>query len=152
MSTRWYPLYLRGNPQLRIYLPNFWMKLIKPEYPNAKNVVEFHCSMEMTRYDVRNYLEKIYKVPVIKVHTRIAMGKFRKNGLGTIIKDDDMKIAYVYLPRYEKFVFPDLFDKDEKGKEKEKEREVVDEAELAFQQRVAEVNKTRPGHPPWFIN
>jgi large subunit ribosomal protein L23 len=29
MSTRWYPIYQRGNPQLRIFLPNFWMKLVK---------------------------------------------------------------------------------------------------------------------------
>ena len=30
MSTRWYPIYQRGNPQLRVFLPNFWMKLVKP--------------------------------------------------------------------------------------------------------------------------
>jgi hypothetical protein len=29
MSTRWYPIYQRGNPQLRVFLPNFWMKLVK---------------------------------------------------------------------------------------------------------------------------
>ena len=30
MSSRWYPIYQRGNPQLRVFLPNFWMKLVKP--------------------------------------------------------------------------------------------------------------------------
>lgn len=53
--------------------------------------------MQMTRYDIKNYLEKIYKVPVIKVDTRIALGKTKKNGLGQIVKEDDIKIAYVRL-------------------------------------------------------
>ena len=47
MSTRWYPIYQKGNPQvfcstvqllflfilqLRVFLPNFWMKMVKPNY------------------------------------------------------------------------------------------------------------------------
>ena len=31
MSSRWYPIYQRGNPQLRVFLPNFWMKMVKKE-------------------------------------------------------------------------------------------------------------------------
>ncbi len=27
-----YPLYRKGNPQLRVYLPNLWMKLVNPEH------------------------------------------------------------------------------------------------------------------------
>ena len=60
-----YPLYRRGNPQLRIYLPNFWMKLLNPEksYVRAPpNCVTFEVSPAMTKLDVKNYLEKIYKV------------------------------------------------------------------------------------------
>ena len=93
-----YPLYQRGNPQLRVYLPNFWMKLVKPEFRLKKNVVHFHCSMEMTRHDIKNYLEKIYNVPVVKVDTRIALGKTRRV-TGYIVKDDDIKMAYVHLVR-----------------------------------------------------
>lgn len=80
-----------------MFLPNFWLKLIKPEQENRKNVVTFECSMEMTRIDVKNYLEKIYKVPVIKVDTRIALGKTRKNEFGTVVKNDDIKYAFVHL-------------------------------------------------------
>jgi len=29
----------------------------------------------MTKYDIRNYLEKIYKIPVVDVRTVIAMGR-----------------------------------------------------------------------------
>ena len=56
MSSRWYPIYSRGNPQLRIFLPNFWMKIVKNK--NAKvppNIVSFEVSPEMTRIDVKNY-------------------------------------------------------------------------------------------------
>lgn len=54
--------------------------------------------MEMTKHDIKNYLEKIYDVPVVDVKTRIATGKFRKDiGKGYIVKDDDIKFAYVTL-------------------------------------------------------
>lgn len=100
MSTRLYPLYQKGNPQLRVFLPNFWMKLIRPTHNQPENVVQFKCSMEMTKFDVQNYLEKIYKVPVIEVRTRVDMGKtFKEPGRGYVIKRDDSKIAYVTLVR-----------------------------------------------------
>lgn len=47
MSTRWYPIYQRGNPQLRVFLPNFWMKIIKPKNAQPPNTVVFETSMEM---------------------------------------------------------------------------------------------------------
>lgn len=98
MSTRWYPLYQRGNPQLRIFLPDFWMKLVRPEQNQPKNVVLFHCSMEMTRHDVKNYLRDIYKVPVVEVRTRIELGEFKQNFYKKYIqKKDDIKYAYVTL-------------------------------------------------------
>lgn len=57
--------------------------------------------MEMTKMDIKNYLEKIYNVPAVHVRTRIALGKFRKEpGKGYVIKDDDRKYAYVTLVSY----------------------------------------------------
>lgn len=98
MSTRWYPLYQRGNPQLRVFLPNFWMKIIRPTEPQPKNVVTFSVSMEMTKYDVKNYLEKIYKIPVMDVRTRIALGETKRDtNYGYVTKKDDVKIAYVTM-------------------------------------------------------
>jgi large subunit ribosomal protein L23 len=47
MSSRWYPLYQRGNPQLRIFLPNFWMKIVKANNKQPENVVCFEVSMQM---------------------------------------------------------------------------------------------------------
>lgn len=93
-----YPLYQRGNPQLRVFLPNFWMKIVRPSIKQKPNIVQFECSMEMTKIDVKNYLEKIYNVPVVDIRTRIALGRFRKEPTkGYVIKDDDQKFAYVTL-------------------------------------------------------
>ena len=105
MSSRWYPIYQRGNPQLRVFLPNFWMKIVGPEaiygtkhVPIPKNKVHFIVSQEMTKTDVKNYLEKIYKVPVAEVRTLNKMGKTRRNAIADyIVKDDDFKVAFVTL-------------------------------------------------------
>lgn len=67
-------------------------------HKQPENVVQLHCSMEMTRLDVSNYLEKIYNVSPIHVRIRIGLGKTRMcPKQRCVIKDDDMKIAYVVL-------------------------------------------------------
>lgn len=81
-----------------MFLPNFWLKLVKPTHEQPPNVVQFACSMEMTSHDIKNYLEKIYKIDVVQVNTRIALGKTRADpGKAYIVKDDDIKYAYVTL-------------------------------------------------------
>ncbi|CAD7081373.1 unnamed protein product [Hermetia illucens] len=149
MSTRWYPIYQRGNPQLRVFLPNFWLKLIRPAHDQPPNIVQFHCSMEMTRHDVKNYLEKIYNVPVVNVRTRIALGKTRREPLkGFVLKEDDMKLAYVTLPKEEKFEFPDIFEKQDLAKQ-ESDNKALEDTKQGFK-KYLERNKFRPGLPGWF--
>ncbi|KAG0719962.1 39S ribosomal protein L23, mitochondrial [Chionoecetes opilio] len=98
MSSRLYPLYQRGNPQLRVFLPNFVMKLVKPRDPQPANVVQFQVSVEMTKFDIKNYLEKIYNIPVENIVTHVRMGKFSRSKIGKyVIKDDDYKVVYVTL-------------------------------------------------------
>lgn len=116
MSTRWYtkikrrnilviyvhfcryPIFQKGGPQLRVYLPNFWMILVKPTEKQPHNVVQFSCSMEMTKYDIKNYLSKIYNIKCVDVRTRICMPPTRQDNVkGYVIKDDDIKYAYVTL-------------------------------------------------------
>ena len=54
--------------------------------------------MQMTKHDIRNYLEKIYKLDVIDVRTRIAPGKTKRDiVVGYVTKQDDEKLAYVTL-------------------------------------------------------
>lgn len=78
------------------------MKLIPFTTKYPPNMVQFHCSMEMTKHDIKNYLEKIYNVKVVHVRTRIAAGQTKKDNrqCGAVIKLDDRKIAYVTLVRF----------------------------------------------------
>ncbi|XP_066257555.1 large ribosomal subunit protein uL23m [Euwallacea similis] len=148
MSTRWYPIYQKGGPQLRVFLPNFWMKLVRPVLEQPPNVVQFACSMEMTRFDMKNYLEKIYNVKPVHIRTRIALGKTRKDpGKGYIIKDDDVKYAYVTLHKGEVFEFPDVCQSQKKDLDDyEKSLEQAKEGFNDYLDR----NKQRPGMPGWF--
>jgi large subunit ribosomal protein L23 len=57
-----------------VFLPNFWLKLVRPKHKLPPNVVQFIVSIQMTKHDIRNYLEKIYKIPVVDVRTVVAMG------------------------------------------------------------------------------
>ncbi|GAB6029769.1 hypothetical protein CHUAL_005482 [Chamberlinius hualienensis] len=150
MSSRYYPIFIKGNPQLRIFLPNFWMKIAKPKNLNVPaNTVPFIISMEMTKLDVRNYLEKIYKIPVVDVRTVVYQGKFkREESRGYIIKDEDQKWAFVKLPADAKFIFPDLFPNSAKERD-EKDLKMEMESHNHFQKKI-DKNADLPGVPMWF--
>ncbi|KAI8752832.1 39S ribosomal protein L23, mitochondrial [Biomphalaria glabrata] len=66
-----YPIFWKGDPQIRVFLPQFWMRLIKPDYDIPSNQVHFEVHIQMSDLDIKNYLEKIYKVPVLSVQTEI---------------------------------------------------------------------------------
>lgn len=51
------------------------MKLVRPTEKQPKNVVQFKVPTGMTNYDIKNYLEKIYKLKIIKVESDIENGK-----------------------------------------------------------------------------
>lgn len=55
------------------------MKLVRPDYKQPPNIVKFIVSNEMTNHDIRNYLEKIYKVKVADVRSNIATGLYVNN-------------------------------------------------------------------------
>ena len=76
LMTIRYPTLAKGSPQLRIFLPDFWMKLVKPDksHPLLPNQVHFIVSPQMTKLDVKQYLEKIYNIPVIHVNIHNRMG------------------------------------------------------------------------------
>uniref|UniRef100_A0A8C5YVH1 Large ribosomal subunit protein uL23m n=1 Tax=Marmota marmota marmota TaxID=9994 RepID=A0A8C5YVH1_MARMA len=72
--------------------------------------------MEMTRVDLRNYLERIYNVPVAAVRTRVQHGSNRKRDHRNVrIKKPDYKVAYVQLAHGQTFTFPDLFPEREQS-------------------------------------
>uniref|UniRef100_A0A4W2IDY8 Large ribosomal subunit protein uL23m n=1 Tax=Bos indicus x Bos taurus TaxID=30522 RepID=A0A4W2IDY8_BOBOX len=52
----------------------------------------------MTRVDLRNYLERVYNVPVAAVRTRVQHGSNRRRDHRNVrIKQPDYKVAYVQL-------------------------------------------------------
>ncbi|XP_067396697.1 large ribosomal subunit protein uL23m isoform X1 [Emydura macquarii macquarii] len=113
-----YPIYQLGNPQLRIFRPNFFMTLVRPGVPQPEDTVQFRISMQMTRVDVKNYLEKIYNVPVSVVRTRIQYGANNKrNHKNQKVKIPDYKVAYVQLGQGQTFQFPNLFPEKEETPE-----------------------------------
>ncbi len=150
MSSRFYPVYQVGNPQLRVFLPNFWMKLVKPTDVQPPNVVQFKTPLAMTDHDIKSYLEKIYGLTVIHVSSKMEDGRIKpayKHGF--LVKEDDFRRAFVTLPRGTKFTFPDLLCEEIKTKS-EKEREDYKKAlELSFKNFIKE-NKDRPHLPCWY--
>ncbi|KAJ8944872.1 hypothetical protein NQ314_009362 [Rhamnusium bicolor] len=77
------------------------------------------------------------------------MPRTRKDpGKGYVIKDDDVKYAYITLPKNESFVFPDLFEKDEQEEDQD-HRKALKEAKKGFENYIQK-NKHRPNMPGWF--
>lgn len=125
--------------------------------------------MEMTKHDVKNYLEKVYNVPVVEVRTRIGMGRTKRDmKVGYVTKEEDDKFAYVTLvcfswnvpnkasvkciynfqPKEHKFVFPELFPAEAK-QQQEDDSKSLDQSKELFK-KYQERNKDRPGTPGWF--
>ncbi|XP_048663833.1 39S ribosomal protein L23, mitochondrial isoform X1 [Marmota marmota marmota] len=111
-----YPLYQLGGPQLRVFRTNFFIQLVRPGTVQPEDTVQFRIPMEMTRVDLRNYLERIYNVPVAAVRTRVQHGSNRKRDHRNVrIKKPDYKVAYVQLAHGQTFTFPDLFPEREQS-------------------------------------
>jgi ribosomal protein L23 len=77
MCTRIPRLWQPGDPQTRVYLTDFWLHLI--QIPNVgrealpSNAALFEVHPSMSRLDVRQYLEKIYRLPVRDVRIRVCL-------------------------------------------------------------------------------
>jgi large subunit ribosomal protein L23 len=100
---------------------------------------------------VKNYLEKIYQLPVVSVRTRIAMGKTKKEQRsGYIIKEEDTKVSYVTFPKEVKFTFPDLFPETAESKENRRDdSKALDQAKENYQ-KFLERNAKRRSIPGWY--
>lgn len=117
------PLWYPGNPRNRLFLPLYWLKLVQHDKPMPKDFVKFECHWQMNSSDIKSYLEKLYKVPVLDVRVEIIRGEYMKHPKmpGALSPPlDDRKFAYVQLKDQE-FEYPDIFaEKDPKKEEKEK--------------------------------
>merc|ERR1712142_542688 len=109
--------------------PNFWMKVTRNEnyVRTPPNVVHFKVSPEMTRLDIKNYLEKIYKLPVVNVQTKTNSGFTRmklptQDDTAGLYKEDDIKLARVTFPADFVFEMPDVTKNPKKGGESQEAR------------------------------
>lgn len=145
MSSRFYPRFVKGNPQLRIFLPDWKMVMIKLKEKAPQNIVTFKIDPRMTNWDIKNYLEKIYKVQVGHVQSFIVPGEIKRTREG-LKKDEDYRIANVTLAIGQKFVWPDLYPEEKINEELAEQRKLV-----------KELNKKREAPPQskdipnWFL-
>uniref|UniRef100_A0A3B3W1Z6 Large ribosomal subunit protein uL23m n=1 Tax=Poecilia latipinna TaxID=48699 RepID=A0A3B3W1Z6_9TELE len=145
-----YPLYQLGNPQLRIFRPSWFLTLVRPGKEQPPDTVQFRIPMDMTKYDVKNYLEKIYNVPVGVVRTRIQFGSNKKrNHLNQRVKKPDYKVAYVQLAQSQTFTFPDIFPEKDRTL-KEGSMEEMQEKFMEDEKQRQKSDPRRGGVTEWF--
>ncbi|KAL3881746.1 hypothetical protein ACJMK2_028141 [Sinanodonta woodiana] len=143
-----YPVYVQGNPQNRIFLPMFWMKMVKLELNSPPDFVEFIVHPQMSKLDVKQYLEKIYKIQVLNVRTSLRQGKdvLHPSEGYIITREDDYKVAFVQLGDGRTFEFPNIFiDKSPD----EKDMELMQKMEVRGKKKY-EKQYDRASLPPWF--
>ncbi|XP_006051535.1 39S ribosomal protein L23, mitochondrial isoform X2 [Bubalus bubalis] len=149
-SPELYPLYQLGNPQLRVFRTNFFIQLVRPGTAQPEDTVQFRIPMEMTRVDLRNYLERIYNVPVAAVRTRVQHGSNRRRDHRNVrIKQPDYKVAYVQLAHGQTFTFPDLFPKGKQPGGSSADEDLRDQV-LEEQRQRQSPDPRRGGVPSWF--
>ncbi|KJH41331.1 UDP-glucose:Glycoprotein Glucosyltransferase [Dictyocaulus viviparus] len=133
MSTRRLRIWQPGNPQNFIFLPDFWLAVVDGHNVGRnklpKNCVKFEVDPRMTKHDIKEYLRRIYNLPVRNVRTEVKMGdiswstpadfQYRK----AMWKDNDKKFAYVYMSKDFEFTYPSIFRQDVETEELEKFKE-----------------------------
>ncbi|XP_033717337.1 large ribosomal subunit protein uL23m [Delphinus delphis] len=145
-----YPLYQLGNPQLRVFRTNFFIQLVRPGMAQPEDTVQFRIPMEMTRVDLRNYLERIYHVPVAAVRTRVQHGSNRRRDYRNVrIKKPDYKVAHVQLAHGQTFTFPDLFPEKKRAEGSSVTEDLQDQV-LEDQRRRQSCDPRLGGVPGWF--
>ncbi|XP_061263402.1 large ribosomal subunit protein uL23m isoform X1 [Bos javanicus] len=108
------------------------------------------ASAGMTRVDLRNYLERVYNVPVAAVRTRVQHGSNRRRDHRNVrIKQPDYKVAYVQLAHGQTFTFPDLFPKGKRPGGSSADEDLRDQV-LEEQQQRQSPDPRRGGVPSWF--
>merc|ERR1712018_220379 len=126
------------------------MRLIKPERDVPKTEVHFETHPQMSQFDIKNYLEKIYKVPVLHLSTEVIPGEgvkslYNKNNVA--YREPDKQMAYVTLAQGHEFQFPDIFG--EKGLSTEKDLKDLKQSKQERQAK-AQAGWERQAVPPWF--
>merc|ERR1712004_53490 len=115
------PLYFYGNPQWRVFLPKHKITLLNPAHFDQpklpRNYVFFEVEMNMTEWELMDYLKNLYKIPVADISMKVSpplIGKDHRDL--TYIKKPECRIARVLLEHGYYFEFPKIFEKQEPEK------------------------------------
>lgn len=143
-----YPLQWKGDPQLRVFLPLFWMKMVKPVYPRPNDTAVFECHPQMSKMDIKQYMEKIYGVGVLGIRVGLIKAPIEKHPLWgyEYPRGPEIKRAYVQL-RDTEFEFPDIFSENKSPEEKQ-----IDDFKKLTAETIKEKNKALEKSliPTWF--
>jgi large subunit ribosomal protein L23 len=117
------PLWNPGNTRHRIFLPLYWIKLVKNDTRSPPEFVKFECHWQMSSSDVKQYLDKLYNIQISDIRMEIQGGKYESHPKTPKMLSPpthDRKFAYVQL-KSGSFEFPEIVsDTMEKAFEKEK--------------------------------
>lgn len=105
----------------------------------------------MTDYDVKNYLDKIYKIPFVQISSMIKCGKIEPApGKNYLIKStDDYRLVDVYLKEGMTFKFPNVFP-EKIVKEQDSEEEAFQKV-MERDKIISKRDSWKRGHvPSWF--
>ncbi|VDL69399.1 unnamed protein product [Nippostrongylus brasiliensis] len=140
MCSRLPRLWFQGAAQNRTLFPDFPLVLISNSDVGRNklpgNCVKFEVDVRMTRHEIREYLTKIYNLPVRSVRTEVRMGdiswstpldeQYKK----AMWKEKDKKIAYVFMSKDFDFVRPNLFEADDEEQELQKAKDYREKTNL----------------------
>lgn len=86
--------------------PNYKFIMINPGKEVDPDTVVFKVPINYNKFQIKSYLEQIYKVEVLQVNTLIMRGKTGRDWKGLPSKKPDYKKAYVKLTQ--PFTYPDF--------------------------------------------
>lgn len=115
----------------------------------APDCVMFEVHPQMTKFDVKQYLEKIYGVTVVSVHCNLMRGKEREDPrYGFAIQPEaDKRIAYIQLLAKDMIKFPELF----KEKQTEEEKSAKDFKKASVEnEKIRRKQWSQLDMPVWF--
>jgi large subunit ribosomal protein L23 len=81
----------------QIYFPRVFMQLLKPAKNLGPNKFCFKMKPNITKPEIKQYLEKIYDVKVTKVNTLVYEKTFHRTRFGVAYSTPKYKKAYVTI-------------------------------------------------------
>ena len=108
----------------------------------------------MTETDVRNYLERIYRLPVAAVRSAIHAGEMPLGrGRGYLVKKYDYRLCHVQLPKNLTFDHPgdDLFMLDGQSPDVEEVKEGMREVQSTEKKFLEKTQAVGQQAPTWWF-